>query len=338
MDLSWIAVKTVGSGRDKYTLEDEWLEPTAITHLERKMIWIKPQWLCSMFIFQGVNLIEKTRFWSLHRMVNDQPVQLSSWAVEQNPPSDIPLAKGFASWVVGKRTKNIPNDDWMMIYHGRIRKKRRLKQTQVHWVVHHGVLIMVYECLWLSLFEWGVCHPLFAATSPKVIWSRNHVEDGHCLSDLVNFNVHRRCLQEFCNFFGHPQFLREIAGKIICPVHVQSPSVLKKSCTWHCIFCHSSDQCLNSSPKFRKFLKNQRTTVKCHVKSWFVHTDIQIECCLENYFSYWTCPFSGDIRSFSGVYPVPHAPCMEIFGHTFGWSLWYPLVNWHSWLEYPHVQ
>ena len=40
----------------KYTLEDEWLKPTGITHLERKMIWIitKPPWLCSSRSSSGV--------------------------------------------------------------------------------------------------------------------------------------------------------------------------------------------------------------------------------------------------------------------------------------------
>ena len=39
---------------DVYTLEDQRLEPTAITH-EKKGTWSsKPPWLCSMLIFQGV--------------------------------------------------------------------------------------------------------------------------------------------------------------------------------------------------------------------------------------------------------------------------------------------
>ena len=36
-----------------YTLEDERLEPTAITHLEKKVIF-QTSWLCSMLIFRGV--------------------------------------------------------------------------------------------------------------------------------------------------------------------------------------------------------------------------------------------------------------------------------------------
>ena len=38
-----------------YTLEDERLEPTNHPWKERKMIWTKPLWLCSMLIFRGEN-------------------------------------------------------------------------------------------------------------------------------------------------------------------------------------------------------------------------------------------------------------------------------------------
>jgi len=38
----------------RYTLEDERLEPTAITHLERKKIFQTSKELCSMLIFRGV--------------------------------------------------------------------------------------------------------------------------------------------------------------------------------------------------------------------------------------------------------------------------------------------
>ena len=37
-----------------YTLEDERLEPTNQPWKERKMIWTKPPWLCSMLVFRGV--------------------------------------------------------------------------------------------------------------------------------------------------------------------------------------------------------------------------------------------------------------------------------------------
>ena len=73
-----------------------------------------------------------------------------SWAVEQNPPSDIPLA--WICFLGGWKHiyENIPNDDWIMTYHGRIRKKTTLKPTHVHWGVHDGILKMVYDYPYLN--------------------------------------------------------------------------------------------------------------------------------------------------------------------------------------------
>ena len=155
-----------------------------------------------------------------------------------------------------------------MIYHCRIRKKN-LKQTPS---TLSGSSWGPYNGLWLSLFEWGVCHPLFAAKSHKVIWSRNHVEDGHCLSDLVNFNVHQRCCRNSATFLDTP---------------ISAGNRRKHHLPSTCTFLRSMFEYFT---KVYKVLKNLRTTVKCHVKSWFTYTDI-IHAVWKTIFHIETVPF-----------------------------------------------
>ena len=187
-------------------------------------------------------------------MVNDQPVQLSSWAKPTYWHStSLDLLLGWLE--KGQKISSQMMIEWWFTMVESVKKQHLNKRK-----------FMIIP-IWM-----GVCHPLFAAKSHKVIWSRNHVEDGHCLSDLVNFNMHQRCCRNSATFLDTP---------------ISAGNRRKHHLPSTCTFLRSMFEYFT---KVYKVLKNLRTTVKCHVKSWFTYTDI-IHAVWNTIFHIETVPF-----------------------------------------------